>query len=95
MADASSLVTSIESKVQKLIGRQKTLIAENERYQKEIVELKQKIEEQLQDIQEKEVKLNVLKTVQVLENTEGTVEAKARITELLREIDKCIGLLNI
>jgi hypothetical protein len=95
MADASSLVTSIEIKVQKLIERQKTLITENERYQNEIIELKQKIEEQLRDIQDKEKRLNLLKTVKILENKEGTVEAKAKITELLREIDKCIGLLNV
>ncbi len=68
---------------------------ENDRCQKEIVELKQKIEEQLRDIQEKERDLNVLKTVKTLEQSEGTAEAKAKVSELLREIDKCIGLLNV
>jgi chromosome segregation ATPase len=95
MADTASLVSSIGIKVRTLIAKLAAMESENERYRKEINELKQKIAEQLQDIQDKERQLNVLNTVNVLEHTEGTAEAKAKVSELLREIDKCIGLLNV
>jgi predicted RNase H-like nuclease (RuvC/YqgF family) len=95
MADMSEIVSGIEEKIYRLIAAHRLIAAENERLGKESGELKKKLEEQKTLNEELEKKLNILKTVKTLENKEGTVEAKAHINHLLREIDKCIGLLNV
>ncbi|MFH1297747.1 MAG: hypothetical protein ABIJ04_10795 [Bacteroidota bacterium] len=94
MADVETLVSGIDYKVHKLIDRLQSLQKENEQYRKEIHELNQITQRQNQTIEESEKKINLIKTTRNLELKEGTVEAKATINELLREIDKCIGLLN-
>jgi hypothetical protein len=95
MADMSELASGIEEKIYRLIAKHRQMVAENERLGKESGELKKKLEEQKTLNEELEKKLNILKTVKALENKEGTAEAKAHISRLLREIDKCIGLLNV
>jgi uncharacterized coiled-coil DUF342 family protein len=94
MGDVGTLVTGIGYKVRKLITRNQELRHETERYRTEIVELKRVIEEQKTVISRSEEKVNTLKLAKTLENKEGIVEAKGKINELVREIDKCIGLLN-
>jgi hypothetical protein len=95
MADMTELVSGIEEKIYKLISEHRQSLAENERLSSEIEELKVRLAEQVKLNVESEKKLNILKTVKTLENKEGTAEAKAQISRLLREIDKCIGLLNV
>ena len=58
----------------------KELIQINEEHKKTIKQLEEKIRSQV-----------VAKT---FENKEGTIAAKSKITELVREIDKCMGILN-
>jgi len=94
MADVETLVSGIEYKVHKLIERLQILQKENEESKQGIHELHEINQRQNQTIEELEKKINLLKTTSNLELKEGTVEAKATINELLREIDKCIGLLN-
>lgn len=95
MADMSELVSGIEEKIYRLINIHQATLAETDKVRIEFESCKKKLEEQKLNIEELEKRLNVLKTVKGLENKEGTVEAKARINQLLREIDKCIGLLNV
>ena len=95
MAEMSELVTGIEERIYRLISAHRQEKAENERLSKELSDLKAKLIEQNKQIEELEKKLNILKTVKTLENKEGTAEAKSQISRLLREIDKCIGLLNV
>jgi len=94
MADVETLVASIDDKVQKVIERLHYLQKENEQSKQEIQEQNRINQRQNQTIEELEQKINLLKTTRNLEIKEGTVEAKVTINELLREIDKCIGLLN-
>jgi predicted PilT family ATPase len=94
MPDVFTLVSGIEYKLLRLIERLRVIQTENEQHITTIQELRQINNEQLKRIQELEKKLTILTTVKTLENKEGKVEAKAKINEFLREIDKCIGLLN-
>lgn len=94
MTNATSLVSGIGLKIQKLIERQKELIEKVEKYQKEIQELNKIHGEQKNEIIQLKDQYKILKLSKTLETKEGAVEAKAKINELVREIDKCIGLLN-
>ena len=95
MANLPVLVDGIEDKILKIISINKKLKIENEQKINEINTLKVNLAEQEKLIQALENKLEILKTARSLENKEGAVEAKAKINDLLREIDKCIGLLNV
>ena len=57
-------------------------------------ELKKKNEEQNIIINELKEKIKVLKIAKTVERKEGIADAKLKINELVREIDKCIGLLQ-
>ena len=94
MKDVATLVSGIEYKLGKLIDQQLLQRAENKKHTSEISELKQVIHEQNQTIKQLEEKIKILKIAKTTETKEGNVEAKLKINELVREIDKCIGLLN-
>lgn len=94
MEDVSALVSGIEDKVRKLIGQCRGLGAENQQNLAEIRKLNQVINDQKLIINQLEEKIRVLKLAKALESKEGNVDAKLKINELVREIDKCIGLLN-
>jgi len=94
MGDVEILVSGIEYKVRKLKEQHQKLKEENVTYSGEINKLITNNSEQKQIINQLEEKINLLKLAKALDTKEGDVESKKRINELLREIDKCIGLLN-
>jgi hypothetical protein len=94
MKDVSTLVSGIEYKIGKLLNQQKLLIRENQELKDQMTTQLHLIEKQKEDIKQLEEKHKILKLAKTLETTEGNVEAKKKINELVREIDKCIGLLN-
>jgi len=94
MGNVVTLVSGIEYKVRKLSERHIHLREENEIYSIEIQKLKKSNEEQKKIINQLEEKIKVLKLAKALETKEGNVESRVKINEMLREIEKCIGLLN-
>ncbi len=94
MKDVATLVSGIDYKIRKLIEHHDSLRSDNSRFISEISELKQENNDQKRKIKQLEENIKILKLAKTLENKEGNVEAKLKINELVREIDKCIGLLN-
>jgi uncharacterized coiled-coil DUF342 family protein len=94
MGDVVTLVSGIEYKVRRLAERHTQLKDENDVLSSEIRELKKINNEQKQIINQLEEKIKVLKLTRTLGTHEGDVDSKSRINEMLREIEKCIGLLN-
>jgi len=94
MTNAITFLTGIETKLLKLIEQQEQIRKKNDDYQKEIQELKKIHEEHKELIHHLEEKINTIRITKTIETKEGAVEAKERITKLVREIDHCIGLLN-
>ena len=94
MDDVTTLVSGIDFKVRKLVARQKKLRNEHEQLTNDINELKKTNEEQKQVIKGLEEKIRILKIARTTGESENNSDARARINELVREIDKCIGLLN-
>lgn len=74
--------------------RYQILKAENQQHYIEIQTLKTINEQQKETIKQLEEKIKLLKITKALEQKEGSVEAKLKINELLREIEKCIRLIN-
>ena len=94
MNDVAKLVSGIEYKLDKFFEQLQKQRADNKIYIAEIQKLKQVVNEQQHAIRQLEDKIKILRIAKTIETKEGTVEAKLKINELVREIDKCIGLLN-
>ena len=94
MDDVSTLFSGIDFKVRQLISQTNSLLNENEKYFNEINQLKKNCEEQKQIIKGLEEKLRILKIAKMSDGMQNNSDIKAMINELVREIDKCIGLLN-
>lgn len=94
MENAASMISSIDLKMKRLIQQHKEIKEKLHHYQNEIQELKFINDQQQKSINELKEKIKLLKIAKSTEKQEGAVDAKLKINELVREIDKCIGLLN-
>lgn len=72
----------------------RSLKEKNEVITNQNISYKEQLEEQKLVIQELENKLKTIKLAKSLEEGSDNDLAKAKINELVREIDKCIGYLN-
>lgn len=94
MASAQNLVNNISEKLKKLIARHNHLIKENTQLKEEQKRLIETLENQknlIEQLKEKNRNLKISKSVKL---EEGNDDVKNKIDNLVREIDKCIGLLN-
>jgi uncharacterized coiled-coil DUF342 family protein len=94
MENVVSMITSVENKVKMLIERHDEMKVNLREFEEKIQELKTINEQHQKTINELKEKIKLLKIVKSAESKEGAVDAKLKINELVREIDKCIGLLN-
>jgi len=94
MASADKLVNGIAEKLKILIANHNHLINENSELKQEQKILIENLENQkklIEQLKEKNRNLKISKSVKL---EEGNEDVKNKIDELVREIDKCIGLLN-
>ena len=85
----------LRSKLEKLLHLHKKLKEDNSKLLKEREDLLKKIEEYKNSINKLEEKNKVAKLAETLLKTnENSSEVKLKINELVRELDKCIALLN-
>lgn len=94
MTSAETLTTGIEYKVRKLLENSNALKAENEKLSQEAKALNAKIENLKANVSELENKIIVVKLAKTLNKEESRTNVKLKINELVRDIDRCIGLLN-
>jgi cell division protein FtsX len=94
MSKVEFLLSGIEEKSKKVMHRCLELQESLKLSKNELTELIQINEENKRTIKQLEEKIRSLVVAKTIENKEGTIAAKTKITELVREIDKCMGLLN-
>jgi hypothetical protein len=94
MQDLTILISGIEFKLRKLIANNINLKIENKLLSRKNEEFLITIENKNKRIKELEEKNKVLKIVKSIEKSTNSFDQKIKINEILREIDKCIGLLN-
>lgn len=90
------VVESIENKVNNIISLYNSLKKEKEEILEENIKLRSDISEKDKSIKSLEEKINLLritKSVGALD-VEKNMESRRKINEYVREIDKCIALLN-
>ena len=94
MKQSEEYILLIEEKVRELVRLQEQIQSENEDLSRKNVELNQIIKTQSDRIQELEKRVINLKLAKQLTNNKEAAQAKKKINEVLREIDKCVGLLS-
>ena len=94
MADTKELISTLNAKVQDLLNsikNERAILAEKNN---ELESLRQKISEKDAKIESLESENEALKAAPV-EDKKDAEEMKAKIGELVKEIDNCISLLKV
>ncbi len=95
MKDVSLTVESLRSKIEKLVHLHRKGVEDNTKLAKEVEEMRATIEKQKQSIKTLENNNKVIQIAKSIKETnENPANIKSKINELVREIDKCIALLN-
>ena len=85
----------LENKIQKLIGMYEKEKSVNEQLSRERSDLERQVRMEKERIKEIEEKYNKLKISKALiASSEDVHDAKLKVNRMVREIDKCIALLN-
>ncbi|MGM0530219.1 MAG: hypothetical protein ACQER7_02570 [Bacteroidota bacterium] len=87
-------VDELKVKVRKLMELYERSKSHNIQLQEENENLKKELERKKAEIAGYEEKYNNLKLAKSLASAESPHEAKIKINRIVREIDKCIALLN-
>ena len=91
----NAVLNSIKEKVHTLMSNNSSLKEQNIQLETKVSELKNTLEEQNAEIENFNEKIKMLKMAKSLGgDSEKNTEMKLKINELVREIDKCISLLN-
>jgi len=91
----NTVLNSIREKVHLLMSNNSSLKEQNIQLETKVSELKNTLEEQNAEIENFNEKVKMLKMAKSLGgDSEKNTEMKLKINELVREIDKCISLLN-
>ena len=94
MADLSIIVSEIEVKLRKMIDAKNQLAIENKRLEAENAALTDENVVLRKSTEELKDKLNKSIIVNALDNEEEIEQGRKLIKELVKEIDKCVSILN-
>ena len=90
-----AIIQNIVDKLEKLVKNYKDLQAENSKLQKDNDALKVRLQEKedsIVSLQDKVKLMNISKSIDT--DKDGIKATRLKINEYVREIDKCIALLN-
>ena len=94
MADLSIIVSEIELKLRKMLDEKHQLAVENKRLVEENAALEKENLTLRQSTMELQDKINKSTIVNALDNEGEVEEGRKLIKELVREIDRCVSILN-
>ena len=89
-AKQDAVINELNTKVERLIKLYISSLDKN----REMKELRIQIERMKSENMKLHEEIKTLKVATAISTGEGSSEAKNRISQLVREIDKCIALLN-
>ena len=89
------IVHNLQHKISRLVERYSSVKSDNRILQAQNDQLAAKLEESVREMADLKEKYNTLKFSKTMEASSGDVHfAKIKINQIVREIDKCIALLN-
>ncbi len=93
-AKHDAVINELNFKIDKLIKLYISSLEQNKSLESKVQELQSELENVKREKQDLNDKLKTTKVASAISSGEGSYEAKMRINQLVREIDKCIALLN-
>ena len=94
--DDEKTIQMFESRVRQLMQVYSRLKLENEQLTDKVASLEAKLGDAEEEIAKREKSYSLLKSARILEVSGDDVkETRARLSRLIREVDKCISLLNV
>ena len=94
-AEQTEIFEGIRQKIQSVKARLKMQQEENFRLKKQFEELQKSVQQKqllIEELEQKNQKLALVKGI--MADGEGSQDARIQINRIVREIDKCIALLN-
>lgn len=88
------VVNELDYKVGKLIKLYISSLARAEGLERRVAELEGELEEARREKQVLNEQLKTARVAEAISSGNGSAEARTRVSQLVREIDKCIALLN-
>ena len=93
--DRTRLLVNLEVRIKQVLLFCDKLKQENNRLEEELVAKKEEVTRSQKELSQMNKKYDSLKTVRTITAASVDVEtAQTKLSELVREVDKCIGLLN-
>lgn len=93
--DYQIVINSLKQKIELIISRYEQVVTENQRLSAELLYCKDALSSSVNNVKELEEKVNKLQLVEAFKTSSQDVkEAKQKIGKMVKEIDKCIALLN-
>nr|WP_177898308.1 hypothetical protein [Prevotella sp.] len=94
--EQTTALRNFEARIRQLMMAYKAEQQENARLRQQLDVCKQKLDEAQENVCRLEENYKALKTARMIEVSGDDVrESKARIAHLIREVDKCIALLDV
>lgn len=88
-------INRLQNKIERLVSEYQEVKSVNTQLKNKLLSLQDQLEKKRQNVSELKDKNKILKLSASLQGEEqDTQAARQRINELVREIDKCIALLN-
>lgn len=94
MLDLDLHIKNVQEKLQHLLKQQQVLVRENQRLQKELEKSRQQITEKETLVHTLQQQVDGLKLSGSAQSPEEKAMLEKRINGYLKEIDKCLALLN-
>src|SRR3546814_19230370 len=95
MAEIASQLASLEKKIGTLMAYCDSLEVERTELKEQYEAMQTTLKQQQATLKEQEERIRVLKLARtVSDNSEKSIDIKQKINEFVRDIDKCIKLLN-
>ncbi len=93
--DNGATIGQLRNRVEKLVNLHEKLMQEYQQLKTQQEQLKSQIHSQQQQISELEEKNRVIRLGQMVSGSDqNTREIKLKINEYIREIDRCLALIN-
>lgn len=89
-----AVINELNFKVDKLIKLYISSLEQNKGLESKVQDLQSEIENVKRENKELNEEIKRTKVANAISGNDGSYEAKMRINQLVREIDKCIALLN-
>lgn len=94
--EQTTALRNFEARIRQLMMAYKAEQQENAKLRQQLDVCKQKLDEAQENVCRLEENYKALKTARMIEVSGDDVrESKARIAHLIREVDKCIALLDV